>query len=90
MVKWMLKKFINPDTLTEAAIEKSCECINNRLAQGDAAVIAHICEVGEILTCAGNKVCGYVKDGTIDEAERAELISFLSPIVKKAFNMVLA
>ncbi len=49
MVKWLLKKIINPDTLIEAGVDAGVRKMNEALAKGDATVVQRVAEAGERL-----------------------------------------
>ena len=74
-------------TLADCAAEKIANAVND---SGDAAKarVAKYATMAETATAIGNKLSAMLADGTIDNAEKAELAAILTPLMDRVVELV--
>ena len=86
MKKLILKLFMpSAQDITKMAVETIAKCINE---SGKADVIAHYGTYADEFTKVQAKVTAYLRDGKIDEQEKAELARALLPLAEKLVKEV--
>lgn len=86
MKKLLIKLFMpSPEDITKMAVETIVKCINE---SGKADVIAKYGTYADQFTKVQAKVTAYLRDGKIDDNEKAELYRALLPLAEKLVKEV--
>ena len=71
--------------LATIAAEQICNAVNSSNKEEQIQRIMHY---ADILTDIQAKICGLLKDGKLDEAEKQKIANDLEPFIKKLLKML--
>ena len=81
MKKWLIKMLMpSADDMAKMAVDTIAKCINE---SGKADVIAKYGSYADEFTKVQAKVTAWLRDGKIDDEEKAELYRALLPLAQK-------